>query len=87
MKETARQSNPIEYERNLKAEQLKVSEAQAVLNEGGFVPLAEAARQAQVPLSTLAHAVRHMLFYGRESRSFTLLRMTCCRRSTRPDGS
>jgi hypothetical protein len=59
MKYHATQSNPIEYERNLKAEQLKVSEAQAILNEGGFVPLAEAARQAQVPLSTLAHAVRH----------------------------
>ena len=51
-------TDPIEYDRKLKAEQLKVSEAQAILSESAFVPLAEAARQAHVPLSTLAHAVR-----------------------------
>ena len=51
-------TNPIDYERKLKAEHLKVSEAQAILSESAFVPLAEAARQANVPLSTLAHAVR-----------------------------
>ncbi len=59
MKDNTLPAKPSEYERTLKAEQLRVSEAQALLNAGAFVSLAEAARQAHVPLSTLAHAVRN----------------------------
>jgi hypothetical protein len=44
---------------NIETERLLVSELQEKITKNHFIPLAEAARQAKLPLTTLAAAVRN----------------------------